>query len=165
MFKPIPLDEPESLAVYEQSSILTNDESAAPPTTIIKRKPKSSQSDYLERSLGSSASRRETLENSKWIRDAKDIIEARRGTTIWPKKEGEVVAEVKKSASKPLLIPDNIARIVTAVYIEQSKKLSDIQETDKLGYTTFRKFMIELKKKTKKNPVLLTKLELTKVLH
>lgn len=64
---------------------------------------------------------------------------------------------------KTLYIPESIASIIVTVYIEKNKKLSDIKKEDHVGYLTFRKFMIDLKKKTKKDPVAQAKVEVSKV--
>lgn len=156
---------PLAEAVYEESSIVNEGETRIAPL----KKSKSPLADwdqwddFMEKELGDLDA--DLPEDKKWVQELRDIIESKRGTSIWTRKsEKDINREIKKTqAPKPLIIPEAIASIIIAVYIEQSKKLSEIKNEDRLAYMTFRKYMIDLKKKTKKDPVLQTKLELTKV--
>ena len=172
LFKPLDeitpdseLSKPLVESVYELSSI-TNEGETKLATTKKTKSPLADWDqwdEFMETELGDLDA--DLPDDKKWVQELRDIIESKRGQTIWTRKnEHDINREIKKTQSpKPLNIPEGIASIITAVYIERSKKLSEIKNEDKLAYMTFRKFMVDLKKKTKKDPVLQTKLELTKV--
>jgi hypothetical protein len=153
--------------VYEQTSILKENE--IEKKSIIK-KPKSPQSEwehwdaFMEEELGDLDA--DLTDDKKWVLEVRDIVEQRRGMSIWSKtNEQDIISrEIKKTqAVKPLAVPEPVASIITSVFLDQSKKISDIKKDDPLAYVTVRKFMMDLKKKSKKDPVMQTKVELSKV--
>lgn len=161
LFKPL---DTEAEQVFQQASINSDD-------SIVKLAPVKRPSNkvewdqwdaFMEEELGDLDP--DITDENKWMLEVRDIVEQRRGTVIWSRKnENDINREIKKPGPKPLVVPEPAASIIMAVYIEQSKKLSQIKKDDPLGYMTFRKYMMDLKKKTKKDPVMLTKLELSKV--
>lgn len=158
-----PVQEDDLAAVVKESTITGESSTGLAPRRL--RKTKSSQMDwehwdaFLEDELGDLDA--ELRDDQKWVLDAREIIEQRRGVSIWSKKEVDTVK--KTPVVKTLFVPEAVASIVTSVYIEKTRKLSDVKKEDQLGYITFRKFMVDLKKRSKKDPIMQSKLEVSKV--
>lgn len=87
------------------------------------------------------------------------------GFAIWSKKsDKELQRELKKALEKKALnIPEQVAMIVRAVYIEKTQTLKSMKKEFELDYITFRKWVIEQKKKTKKDPLPMARIEVSKV--
>lgn len=81
------------------------------------------------------------------------------GRAIWSKKtDKELQRELKKALEKKAMnVPDVVAVIVRAVYLERIHTLKSYKIHDELAFITFRKWVREQKKKTKKNPLPMAK--------
>lgn len=62
-----------------------------------------------------------------------------------------------------LYIPTAVAQVITAVYIERTHKMKDYKEEDELACIEFRKWVREQKKKSKRDPIVAAKIELSNV--
>ena len=87
------------------------------------------------------------------------------GFAIWSKKsEKELQRELKKALEKKALnVPDSVAMIIRAVYLEKTHTIKKIKADQELSFIGFRKWVIEQKKKTKKDPLPLARIEVSKV--
>lgn len=119
--------------------------------------------DFLEAELGDMEA--ELTEENKWLAEARDYIELRRGKAIWSKRsEQEIQAAMKKAlAAKGMNIPSAVAQVINAVYVEKTHKMKEYRNEDELACIEFRKWIREQKKKSKRDPIVLAKLELTNV--
>jgi hypothetical protein len=119
--------------------------------------------DFLEAELGDIEA--ELTDDSKWLAEARDYIELRRGKAIWSKRsEQEIQAAMKKAlAAKGMSIPSAVAQVINAVYVDKTHKMKEYRDEDELACIEFRKWVREQKKKSKRDPIVLAKLELTNV--
>jgi transposase-like protein len=62
-----------------------------------------------------------------------------------------------------LNVPSEVEMIVRAVYLEKTQTIKSMKRDYELDFITFRKWVIEQKKKTKKDPLPLAKIEVSKV--
>ena len=87
------------------------------------------------------------------------------GFAIWSKKsEKELQRELKKALEKKALnVPDSVAMIIRAVYLEKTHTIKKMKTDQELAFISFRKWVIEQKKKTKKDPLPLARIEVSKV--
>ena len=87
------------------------------------------------------------------------------GFAIWSKKsEKELQRELKKALEKKALnVPDSVAMIIRAVYLEKTHTMKKMKKDQELACIGFRKWVIEQKKKTKKDPLPLARIEVSKV--
>lgn len=69
----------------------------------------------------------------------------------------------KYLASKALKIPEAIATIIRCVFLERIMTMKEMRTQNELGVIEFRKWMIDQRKKTKKDPLLTAKMEVSKV--
>lgn len=85
---------------------------------------------------------------------------------IWSKKsDAEIQEEVKKSlASKSIPIPRPVRQLVTSVFVERLFSMREYKQFDELAFVEFRKWMLEQRKKLKKDPLPVAKIEVSKVL-
>jgi mannitol-1-phosphate/altronate dehydrogenase len=69
----------------------------------------------------------------------------------------------KSLASRGLAVPQNVAMVITAVYLEKTHTMKALRDEEELACLEFRKWVIEQKKKNKKDPITLAKIEVSKV--
>jgi hypothetical protein len=88
------------------------------------------------------------------------------GIAIWSKRSDEdVKREMKKYlASKSLKVPEAISTVIRCVFLERLFTMKEMKKNNELAVIEFRKWMIEQRKKTKKDPLPLTKIEVSKVI-
>ena len=88
------------------------------------------------------------------------------GFAIWSKKsDKELQRELKKALEKKALnVPDSVAMIIRAVYLEKTHTMKKMRKDHELACIGFRKWVIEQKKKTKKDPLPLARIEVSKVI-
>lgn len=100
----------------------------------------------------------------RWILELRDAVELKRGMAIWSKRsDEEVKREMKKYlAAKALKVPDYVANIVRCVYLEKIMTMKEMRKDHELDVINFRKWMIEKRKKTQKDPIAPAKLEVSK---
>ena len=60
-------------------------------------------------------------------------------------------------------VPDSVAMIIRAVYLEKTHTMKKMRKDHELACIGFRKWVIEQKKKTKKDPLPLARIEVSKV--
>lgn len=105
-------------------------------------------------------------DDEEWLKDARDVIELQRGYAIWSKRSDvEIQREIRKAAaSKALNMPDSVARIVRMVHLERTHKLGQLkkQRETELGCIEYRKWLSEQRKRTKKDPIPIAKVEVSK---
>ena len=91
--------------------------------------------------------------------------ETQTGFAIWSKKsDKELQRELKKALEKKALnVPDSVAMIIRAVYLEKTHTMKKMRKDHELACIGFRKWVIEQKKKTKKDPLPLARIEVSKV--
>eukprot|EP01035_Chromulina_nebulosa_P019074 gene19074-24899_t len=106
----------------------------------------------------------ELTEEDAWLQPVRDYIEQKRGKAIWSKKsDQEIQREIKKNqASKGLYIPSFVIQVVTALYLDKSHKWQEYKLEDELACIEYRKWVNQQKKKSKKNPIQVAKLEVSK---
>ena len=87
------------------------------------------------------------------------------GFAIWSKKsDKELQRELKKALEKKALnVPEPVAMIIRAVYLEKSHTMKKMFKDHELACMGFRKWVIEQKRKTKKDPLPLARIEVSKV--
>lgn len=88
------------------------------------------------------------------------------GFAIWSKKsDKELQRELKKALEKKALnVPDSVAMIIKAVYLEKTHTMKKMKKDHELACIGFRKWVIEQKKKnSKKDPLPLARIEVSKV--
>ena len=173
-----PLACANSSSIISASSILQseNDEIAAPPSTysslVNSRSATGLMSNFkrwehwdafMEAELGDIDA--ELKDSDRWIQELRDLVEQKRGFAIWSKRsDKEIQKEMKKSlASRGMLIPPNVAMVITAVYIEKTHTMKALREEEELACLEFRKWIMEQKKKNKKDPIITAKVDLSKV--
>ena len=61
-------------------------------------------------------------------------------------------------------MPDSVAMIIRAVYLEKTHTIKKMKVDQELAFIGFRKWVIEQKKKTKKDPLPLARIEVSKVI-
>ena len=71
-------------------------------------------------------------------------------------------ASMKTLANKGMNVPENIAKIIRAVYIEKTHTMKQYKKENDFAIGEFRKWMIEQKKKTKKDPLPPAKIEVVR---
>lgn len=100
----------------------------------------------------------------RWILELRDAVELKRGMAIWSKRsDDEVKREMKKYlAAKALKVPDYVANIVRCVYLEKIMTMKEMRNDHELDVINFRKWMVERRKKTQKDPVAPAKIEVSK---
>lgn len=106
----------------------------------------------------------ELKESDMWMLELRDSVELKRGMAIWSKRsDEEIQREMKKHlASKSLKIPEVVSSFIRCVHLERSHTMRQMRAENELGAIEFRKWMIEQKKKTKKDPLVQAKLEVSK---
>jgi len=107
---------------------------------------------------------RELRGDEKWILELRDAVELKRGMAIWSKRsDEEVKREMKKLlAEKALKVPESIATVVRCVYLERTHTMKEMRKQNELAVIEFRKWMIEQRKKTKKDPLPGAKMEVAR---
>jgi len=103
-------------------------------------------------------------DEDKWILELRDAVELKRGFAIWSKRsDEEVKREMKKYlAAKAMRVPDYVENIVRCVYLEKLMSMKEMRNEHELDVINFRKWMIEKRRKTKKDPLVPAKLEVSK---
>ena len=62
-----------------------------------------------------------------------------------------------------LFLPAPVAQVITAVFIERTHTMREYREEDELACIEYRKWVREQKKKSKRDPIIAAKLELSNV--
>ena len=119
--------------------------------------------DFMEQEFGDMDA--ELSEKDGWIKEMREIVEQKRGMAIWSKKtDQEIQNEIKRTAAaRSLYIPPAAAKVIYAVFIEKTHTLKELKKEDEVSCLEFRKWVIEQKKKSKKDPLPLARVELSKV--
>lgn len=127
-----------------------------------RKKPWIHWDDFMEAEFGDMD--RELNKDEEWMYAVRDAVEMKRGIAIWSKKTSkEINAELKKSlASKGLNIPPNFYRIVVNVFLEKTHTMKEMRKENELYVIEFRKWMIEQRKKLKKDPLPVVKVDASK---
>ena len=83
---------------------------------------------------------------------------------IWSKRsDEEVKREMKKYLSeKALKVPDYVTNIIRCVYLEKIATMSEMRVDHELDVINFRKWVLEKRKKTKKDPIPGVKIEVSR---
>lgn len=101
-----------------------------------------------------------------WLLEAQDVIEMQRGYAIWSKRSDvEIQREKQKLAlSKGMNIPDSVGKVIRLVYLERAHKLQELRKDRmyELACLEYRKWVNEQRKKLKKDPIPMAKVELSK---
>ena len=118
--------------------------------------------DFLEEELGELDS--ELVEKDMWIQELRDVVEQKVGYSIWSKRsDQEIQKDIKKTlANKGANVPENIAKIIRAVFIEKTHTMKQYKKENDFAAGEFRKWIIEQKKKTKKDPLPPAKIEVVR---
>jgi hypothetical protein len=89
------------------------------------------------------------------------------GFAIWSRRsDKDIQREMRKNvAAKALNVPEKVALIIRAVFLERTHTMKQMRNSREyeLACIEFRKWMIEQKKKSKKDPLALAKVEVSKV--
>ena len=117
---------------------------------------------YLEQELGELDG--ELEEKDMWMQELRDVVEQKVGYAIWSKRsEKEIQKEIKKQISaKGINIPESVQKVIRAVFIERSHSLKQFKKEDEFACSEFRKWMIEQRRKTKKDMLPTAKVEVSK---
>lgn len=107
---------------------------------------------------------RELKGDEKWIFELRDAVELKRGMAIWSKRsDDELKKEMKKIQSeKALKVPESIATVIRCVFLERTHTMKEMRKQNELAVIEFRKWMIEQRKKTKKDPLPGTKMDVSR---
>lgn len=169
------LNKPIEISTNLISDLSVVDDVSSPsrPTSILKysgsnsskslqKKRWSDYDQFLEQELGDLDAELEPKD--QWMQQLRDVVEQKVGYAIWSKKsEQEIQREIKKSLlSKGLHVPDIVAKVIRAVFLEKTHTMSQYKKEDEFACAEFRKWMMEQKKKTKKNPLQPAKIEVSK---
>lgn len=127
-----------------------------------RKKPWVHWDDFMEAEFGDMD--RELTGDEEWMYAVRDAVEMKRGIAIWSKRTPkEINAELKKSlASKGLNIPPKFYRIIVNVFLEKIHTMKEMRKENELHVIEFRKWMIEQKKKLKKDPLPVVKVDASK---
>jgi len=119
--------------------------------------------DFLEEQLGDMDA--ELQPGEEWVGEMRDAVELKRGYAIWSDRtEQDIAKEQKKSlASKGVVIPSNVAMVITAVHLDKVCTMKELAKEEEIACAEYRKWMREQRKKQKKDPLPMAKTELTKV--
>eukprot|EP01041_Mallomonas_annulata_P004915 gene4915-9805_t len=105
-------------------------------------------------------------DGDEWLKEARDVIEMKKGYAIWSKRSDvEIQREIKKAAlSKALNIPEPVARIVRLVHLDRSNKLSELRKDRRyeMACIDYRKWLNDQRKRMKKDPIPVAKVEVSK---
>ena len=172
-----PLAPQNSSLILSASTILASSEEQSSTqstysTLIGKRNPTGLLSNFkrwehwdafMEAELGDIDA--ELKDSERWIQEMRDYVEQKRGFAIWSKRtDKDIQKEMKKSlASRGMVIPMNVAMVITAVYLEKSHTMKALKDEEELACLEFRKWVMEQKKKNKKDPITSAKVEVSKV--
>ena len=106
----------------------------------------------------------EPQDSEKWMLEVRDEVEKKRGFAIWSKKsDKELQREMKKTlATKALNVPESSAMVIRAVHLEKSHTMKQMRKDYELECIELRKWMIEQRKKSKKDPLPAAKTEVSK---
>jgi hypothetical protein len=117
---------------------------------------------FMESELGDLDA--EPNDNDKWILEMRDIVEQKRGYAIWSKRSDQEIkrATQKGVADKAISMPPSVTLVITSVYIERTHTMKQLRKDNELACIEFRKWMIEQRKKTKKDPLPMAKMAVTK---
>jgi hypothetical protein len=127
-----------------------------------KKKPWVHWDDFMEAEFGDMD--RELDDDESWMYEIRDAVEMKRGMAIWSKRTPkEITAELKKvTANKGMNIPPNFFRIIVNVFLEKTFSMKEMRKENELHGIEFRKWMIEQRKKLKKDPLPVVKAEASK---
>ena len=116
---------------------------------------------FMEEELGDIEA--EPSEKDAWILDAREAVEQKRGFAIWSKRsDKDIATQVRKDVTnKQIKAPEAFSRIVKCVYLEKTHGMKDMRIENELNVINFRKWMAELSKKLKKNPLPVVKTEVS----
>lgn len=119
---------------------------------------------FMDEQFGDMDREISVTDEDKWVLELRDAVELKRGIAIWSKRsDEEVKREMKKYlAAKATKVPDYVANIVRCVFLEKIMSMKEMRKEHELDVINFRKWMIERKKKTKKDPLVPAKLEVSK---
>ena len=135
----------------------------APPRTFLGKSKESSMmsaqrkwpnwDSFMEDEFGDLDA--ELSDEEAWMWEARNAVEAKRGFAIWSQRSAsEIKKEVAKSvAAKTLNIPRSVATIIRAVHLERTHTMKQIRKENELAAIEYRKWMIESRQKTKKDPL------------
>ena len=119
---------------------------------------------FMEREFGDMDA--ELTEDQKWMYEARDVVELKRGFAIWSKRsDKDLQRELRKTlATKSLNVPENVAMIIRAVYLEKTHTMRFMRASKdhEMACIDFRKWMIQQKQKSKKDPLPTAKVEVSK---
>jgi len=117
---------------------------------------------FMEAELGDIDA--EPVDNDKWILEMRDIVEQKRGYAIWSKRSDQEIkkATQKGIADKAMFMPPSVTLVITSVYVERTHTMKQLRKDNELACIEFRKWMIEQRKKTKKDPLPMAKIAVTK---
>lgn len=117
---------------------------------------------FMESELGDLDA--EPTDNDKWVLEMRDIVEQKRGYAIWSKRSDQEIkkATQKGIADKAMFMPPSVTLIITSVYIERTHTMKQMRKDNELACIEFRKWMIEQRKKTKKDPLPMAKMAVSK---
>jgi len=148
-----------------ESSTQGTDKSEMKKSLMQSNKPQWEHWDaFMDEQFGDMDREISMYDEDKWVLELRDAVELKRGIAIWSKRsDEEVKREMKKYlAAKASKIPDYIANIVRCVFLEKIMTMKEMREEHELDVINFRKWMIERKKKTKKDPLVSAKLDVSK---
>ncbi len=99
-----------------------------------------------------------------WMQELRDVVEQKVGYAIWSKRsEKEIQKEIKKQLlAKGMNIPEIVQKVIRAVFIERSHSLKQFKKENEFACSEFRKWMIEQRRKTKKDMLPAAKVEVSK---
>ena len=90
------------------------------------------------------------------------------GYAIWSKRtDVEIQREIKKAAlNKALNIPEPVARIIRLVHLERTHKINELKKDRRyeLAVIDYRKWLNDQRKRMKKDPIPIAKVEVSKVI-
>ena len=103
-------------------------------------------------------------DDEEWVYELRDIVELKRGMAIWSRRTGkELNAERQKALrDKVVYVPPNFERIITCVFLEKTHTMKQMRAENELAVIEFRKWMLKNRKRLKKNPLPVVKIEVSK---
>ena len=107
---------------------------------------------------------RALTKDEEWIYELRDAVELKRGMAIWSQRsEKEISAEkAKAQREKVIHVPPKFENIVTRVFLEKTSTMKQMRAENLLVAIEFRKWMLENRKRFKKNPVPVVKCEVAR---
>lgn len=137
------------------------DESSIVPKIVlsfpnVKPNDNSKQWDYLDDFMKEQFDDmdRELGQDELWINEVKDAVGINRGVGTWSTRSEKELRDPKKGVQlNTMKVPAKFVKLVIDVYLEKVRTMKDFRRENELTTIEFRKWMIDQRKRLKKNPL------------